>query len=179
RFLVGVLGAGIATLHEALEELSKSGPVPLRPAMARYTRLAGRVGPHQALETVRAELADAISDPVLLALAGAVDEGTGTALRILSDLGSQITADIQLAERTRTLQAQSRMATWGCFAVPYLMLLFLCATNAQYREFFSRPLGLAVALVGVMMSFLGLAASRRLVRPIPTAARVFAGEAAA
>ena len=174
RYLVGVLGAGLATLHEALEELSRSGPEPLRPPMARYARLAGRVGDRAALEAVRAELADPISDPVLLAFAGAIEEGTGTVLRVLSDLGSQITADLQLAEKVRTLQTQSRAATWGCFALPYVVLFVLCTTNSAYRHYFSQPAGLVVVFAGAVVSLAGLAVSRRLVRPIATTRRVFA-----
>ena len=174
RYLVGVLGAGLATLHEALEELSRSGPEPLRPPMARYARLAGRVGDRAALEAVRAELADPISDPVLLAFAGAIEEGTGTVLRVLSDLGSQITADLQLAEKVRTLQTQSRAATWGCFALPYVVLFVLCTTNSAYRQYFSQPVGLFVVFAGAAVSLAGLAVSRRLVRPVATTRRVFA-----
>jgi Flp pilus assembly protein TadB len=176
RYLVGVLGAGIATLHDALEELSISGPAPLRAPMGRYTRMAARVGQRQALEAVRSELADPISDPVLLTLSGAIEEGTETALRVLSDLGSQITGDIQLTERIRTLQTQSRVATWGCFGLPYGVLLLLCATNDAYRQFFSQPLGLVLVVAGAALSAVGLVASRRLVKPIATSSRVFATE---
>jgi tight adherence protein B len=176
RYLVGVLGAGVSTLHDALAELARSGPAPLRAPMARYTRMAGRVGNRVALETVRAELADPLSDPVLLALAGAIEEGTGTALRVLHDLGSQITADVQLSEKIRTLQTQSRVATWGCFTLPYGLLLFLCATNGAYRQFFSQPVGLVMVLAGSCTSVLGLVASRWLVRPIATSSRVFVTE---
>ncbi|HTW08204.1 MAG TPA: hypothetical protein VME46_11875, partial [Acidimicrobiales bacterium] len=173
RFLVGVLGGGIATLHEGLEDLARSGPAPLRAPIARYARLAGRVGQRHALETVRHELADAVSDPVLLALGGALEEGTETALRVLRDLGAQISADIQLGEKVRTLQTQSRVATWGCFALPYALLLFLCSTNPAYRAFFSEPIGLGVVLGGGLLSSVGLLASRWLVRPIATSTRVF------
>ena len=174
RYLVGVLGAGLATLHDALEELSRSGPTPLRAPMARYARLSGRVGDRQALEAVRAELADPISDPVLLAFAGAIEEGTGTVLRVLADLGSQITADLQLAEKIRTLQTQSRAATWGCFALPYAVLFMLCTADGAYRSYFRQPAGLAVVLLGALVSLAGLAISRRLVRPVATTRRVFA-----
>jgi Flp pilus assembly protein TadB len=174
RYLVGVLGAGLATLHDGLVELSRSGPLPLRAPMARYARLSGRVGDRAALEAVRAELADPISDPVLLAFAGAIEEGTGTVLRVLADLGSQITADLQLAEKIRTLQTQSKAATWGCFALPYTVLFVLCTADGAYRSYFSRPAGLAVVLVGAAVSLAGLAISRRLVRPIATTRRVFA-----
>ncbi len=178
RYMVGALGAGIATLHDALEDLAKSGPEPLRAPMARYVRLSARLGDRRALETVRADLADPISDPVLLAFEGAVEEGTETLLRVLSDLGSQITADLQLAEKIRTLQTQSRAATWGCFALPYVVLVFLCATNGAYSVYFSRPFGLGLVLFGAGMSVLGLLAARRLVRPIATTERVFVDEVA-
>jgi Flp pilus assembly protein TadB len=174
RYLVGALGAGITTLHDGLEELSRSGPVPLRAPMARYVRMSARLGDRQALEALRAELADPISDPVLLAFAGAIEEGTETVLRVLGDLGSQITADVQMAEKIRTIQTQSRMANWGCFALPYVVLVFLCSTNPEYRRFFSQPVGLVLVVLGSAMSVLGLAASRRLVRPIAATARVFA-----
>ena len=173
RHLAGVLGAGIVTLHDGLEQLAGAGPVPLRAPLARYARLAGRLGDRQALEVVREELADPISDPVLLAFEGAVDEGTETVLRVLSDLGAQITADLQLAEKIRTLQTQSRVATWGCLVLPYALLVFLCATNASYRHFFSEPIGLVLVVVGALMSLTGMVLARRLVRPIATTERVF------
>ena len=179
RYLVGVLGAGISTLHDALADLAQSGPEPLRAPMSRYVRMSARVGDRQALEAVRSELSDPVSDPVLLAFGGAVEEGTETVLRILRDLSSQITADIQLAEKIHTLQTESRAATWGCFAVPYAVLVFLCAGNEAYRQFFSRPGGLAIVLLGSAMSVIGLLASRRLVRPVATTERVFAADGGA
>ena len=119
-------------------------------------------------------MADPISDPVLLAFEGAVEEGTDTVLRVLSDLGTQITSDLQLSEKIRTLQTQSRVATWGCFLLPYAVLVFLCTTNAAYRQFFSGPTGLALVLGGAATSAVGLFAARKLVRPIATTQRVFA-----
>jgi Flp pilus assembly protein TadB len=176
RYLVGALGVGISTLHDGLGELARSGPEPLRAPMARYVRVSARLGDRLALEAVRAELADPISDPVLLAFAGAIEEGTETVLRVLADLGSQITADIQLAEKIRTVQTQSRVANWGCFAMPYVVLVFLCATNPAYRHFFSEAVGLVLVTVGAGMSVCGLVASRRLVRPVGTTERVFVAE---
>lgn len=173
RYLVGVLGAGVATLHDALEELARSGPSPLRATISRYVRMSARVGDRQALEAVRAELADPVADPVLLAFEGAVEEGTETVLRVLSDLSAQITSDLQLAEKVRTLQTQSRAAVWGCFALPYVVLIFLCATNGSYREFFSKPFGLGLVLAGAALSVVGLVVCRRLLRPAATTERVF------
>jgi Flp pilus assembly protein TadB len=57
--------------------------------------------------------------------------------------------------------------------MPYAVLVFLCATNPSYRSFFSQPVGLVLVVVGAVMSVVGLAASRRLVRPIAATERVF------
>lgn len=173
RYLVGVIGAGVSTLHDALEELAVSGPVPLRTPMSRYVRLSRRLGDRRALEILRSELADPISDPVLLAFGGAMEEGTETVLRVLSDLGSQNTADLQLGEKIRTLQTQSRVANWGCFAMPYGALFLLCTANPSYRSFFGRPAGFVIVVLGMVLSLVGLMVSRRLVRPIATSERVF------
>lgn len=177
RQLVGVIGPGVATLHDALEELSRSGPLAVRPAMSRYSRLAARLGDRRALEVLRWELADPAADPVLLALAGAVEEGTGTVLRVLGDLGAQITADLQLAEKIRTLQTQSRVANWGCFALPYGVLFLLCTANPAYRSYFSEPAGFAIVIAGIAVSSVGFIICRRLVNPIATGQRVFTGRA--
>ena len=177
RLVTGGLQAGIATLHEALEELSVSGPEALRPPMARYVRLVGRgVTPAQALEAVRAELADPVSDPVLLTLALAAQEGTAVAVEVLSDLGAQITGDLELAERVRTEQTQSRIAAWGVFVLPYGLLVLLCAVEGFYRDFYSQPAGLAVVLVGAVMSVTGLVIVRRLAKPIAATQRVFVAD---
>jgi Flp pilus assembly protein TadB len=174
RQVSGRLQSGISTLHEALEEVSRSGPPPLRAPMARYVRLANRIGQGAALEAVRFELADPVSDPIILTFEMAVAEGTEQVLRILTDLTSQIEGDLQLADRITTLQTQSRIATWAVFAVPYALLVFLCATQSFYRSFFSEPVGLAVMFCGIGLSVTGLWIARRLGRSIPTTQRVFA-----
>jgi len=173
RQVIGQLESGASTLHDALESLAVSGPPALMAPMGRYVRLSGRVGYRQALEAIRMELADPISDPVLLTFGMAVEEGTDQVLRILSSLTYQIEGDLALAERIKTVQTQSRIATWAVFAVPYILLVFLCATQSFYRQFFSEPVGLAVMAIGVSLSLVGLVFARRLGRPIPTTERVF------
>lgn len=173
RQVTGALRAGIATLHDALLELSVSGPDPLRPPMARYQRLADRIGTTAALEAVRAELADPISDSVILTFELASEEGTSVILQVLDGLLGQISGDLALAERVRTTQTQSRVAAWGSLAVPYLLLVFLCATTISYRQFYSSGWGLIIMVVGAGSSLAGFALVRRLARPIATFGRVF------
>ena len=173
RHVSGAMAAGIATLHEALAELSISGPEPLRPPMGRYVRLADRVGQIAALEAVRAELADPVSDAVLLTFETAAEEGTNTVIEVLDGLLGQISGDLALQEKIRTVQTQSRIAAWGCAVVPYALLVFLCATTSFFRSFYSTPAGLVVVIVGAICSAAGFAMVRRLGRPIATVERVF------
>ena len=49
--------------------------------MGRYVRLVDRVGGHDALEAVRAEMADPVSDSVLFTFELAAEEGTVMVLR--------------------------------------------------------------------------------------------------
>lgn len=173
RHVTGALRAGIATLHEALVELSISGPEPLRAPMARYARLADRVGSLAALEAVRAELADPISDSVLLTFELAAEEGTTVVLRVLDGLQGQVSGDLALAEKIRTAGTQSRIAAWGSLIIPYGLLVFLSATTASYRQFYDSTPGLMVVVAGVAASVAGFAVVRRLGRPIATNQRVF------
>ena len=173
RHVSGALSAGIATLHEALVELSISGPEPLQAPMSRYARLADRVGQIPALEAVRAELADPVSDAVLLTFETAAEEGTKTVLDVLEGLLGQITGDLALQEKIRTIQTQSRIAAWGCAIVPYALLVFLCATTAMFHSFYDSPAGLAVVVIGALCSVVGFTLVRRLGRPIATIERIF------
>lgn len=174
RLLVGLLGSGVATLHDALAELARSGPLSLRAPMRRYVRLSWNIGDKAALEVLRGELADPVSDCVLLSFQAALEEGSETVVAVLRDLGAQIVADLQLAEKIRTAQTQSRIANWSCFALPYLVLLLLCFTNPSYRAFFSGAFGSMLILLGLGVSTLGLVIGTRLVRPIASGERIFA-----
>jgi tight adherence protein B len=173
RLVTGALSAGIATLHEALVELSVSGPEALRAPMVRYVRLAERVGSTAALEAVRSELADPVSDAVLLTFELAATEGTTVVLRVLDGLIRQVTGDLALAERVRTLQTQQRIAAWACLVVPYVLLVFLCAANVSYRTFYDSGAGLAVVIAGACSSTAGFLVVRRIGRPVATGERIF------
>lgn len=174
RLVSGGLQAGVANLHDALEELASSGPEALRPPFARYVRLVNRgVTYRQALEAIRAELADPVSDSVLLNLELAAAEGTEVALGVLGDLGSQITGDLELAEKVRTVQTQSRIASWAVFILPYALLVFLCASQPFYRQFFGSTGGLFVVVCGATLSLIGFTLVRKLAKPVATQERIF------
>ena len=117
--------------------------------MGRYVRLVDRGWrTTDALEAVRAEMADPVSDCVLLTFEVAAEEGTAVVLRVLRGLLDQITADLALTERIETLQTQERIASKALLVMPYLMLLLLCTTTTTFRSFYQSGAGLAVVAVG-------------------------------
>ena len=94
-------------------------------------------------------------------------------LEVLDGLQRQISGDLALGEKIRTLQTQSRIAAVGCAVVPYGLLVFLCATTVFFRSFYQSPAGLLVVCFGGVCSLVGYSIVRRLGRPIATVDRVF------
>jgi tight adherence protein B len=166
RHLLAGLQRGL-TLHQGLEELAVSGPQPLRPVMARYGRLERQVGPERAMETIRAELADTTSDRVLLALELAFTKGKEIVTDILAQLADDASEDLVTAEKLATAAVMPTINAWATFCVPYVILIFLCATEGFFRSFYSSGIGLAVVAVGALMSTVGMLIIRRMGQPVP------------
>jgi Flp pilus assembly protein TadB len=173
RCVIGALSSGTSTLHASLVDLAESGPQPLRPPMARYARRSGQIGSLSALEAVRAEMADPVSDQVLLTFAQAASEGTQTVLRTLELLLEQTNGDIALQDRVRTAGTQLRLASWTGFFAPLFVLVLFCTVSPQYRQFFSHAVGIVLVIVGTTLDGLGLMVTRRLARTVPTTRRIF------
>jgi tight adherence protein B len=173
RFVIGALASGTSTLHGALLDLAEAGPEPLRAPIARYARRAAQIGSLGALEAVRHELADPVSDQVLLTLEQAVTEGTETVLRTLQVLLEQTTSDIALQDKIRTAGTNLRVASWLGLMAPMFALVLFCTVSPQYRAFFSTATGVVIVLLGAAVDFMGLMMSRRLARSVATVQRVF------
>lgn len=179
RYVIGALGTGTSALHAALLDLAETGPEPLRPPMARYARRSAQIGSLAALEAVRHELADPVTDQVMLTLEQAVTEGTETVLRTLQVLLEQTTSDIALQDKIRTAGTNLRVAAWLGVMAPMLCLVLFCAVSPQYRAFFSSSTGIVIVLIGTAIDFLGLMLARRLARSVATVQRVFTERAVA
>ncbi len=173
RLVIGALASGTSALHGALVDLAEGGPEPLRAPIARYARRAAQIGSLGALEAVRQELADPVSDQVLLTLEQAVTEGTETVLRTLQVLLEQTTSDIALQDKIRTAGTNLRVASWLGLMAPMFTLVLFCTVSPQYRAFFSTATGVVIVLLGAAVDFMGLMMSRRLARSVATVQRVF------
>ncbi len=170
RSLVAALNAGQSP-HEALVELSRSGPVPLRPVFARYDTLAQIVSESEALDTLGRRLADPLSDRIFEVLAIAVQKGSRIALDILRDVADATTADLQLAEKIDTAQREQRLNARAVFVLPFLALVLLCSRPGAFRDYYASAEGIPVLLIGTAMSTVGMLIVQRLGR-LPAEPRV-------
>ena len=171
RSITASLAAALS-LHEALVALRHSGPPALRPVFDRYARLSGTLDQRAALEAVREELADPVSDRVIEVLILAVEQGPSIVLEVLGDLARATTLDLQLAQRVETAQLEQRLNAKAVLILPYLMLVLLCARDGAFRDFYGTGAGLIVVAVGGAMSLGGMAVINRLGRQ-PVEERVF------
>lgn len=173
RDLVAHLRAPLS-VHASLVELSRSGPLPLRPYFARYTTLSAALDHRRALEVVREELADPLSDRIVEVILVAFDQGSGTVIDVLGDLADATTADLRLHEEIETAQLETRLEARGAAVLPFAVLVLLCATSPEYRSFYTQPAGWLVIAVGGLMCLVGLVVISRLGR-VPTEERILAG----
>ncbi|MFZ4583831.1 MAG: type II secretion system F family protein [Acidimicrobiia bacterium] len=175
RSLVSGISAS-QSLHTALKSLATGGPIPLRPVFARYAALASTLDQRAALEAIKEELSDPLSDRVIEVLIVASEAGPAVVLDILRDLAEASTKDLQLLERLRTAQSEQQLNARAVFVLPFVLLILMTATNSDFRAFYGTPLGILLVLVGTLMLVGGMAFIRRLSR-IPAEPRVFTAEA--
>jgi tight adherence protein B len=166
------------SLHQALVELARSGPEPLRDAFGRYSTLARMAGPTQALEVIREELAEPTSDRVLEVLMVALERGQLLAMRILRDLASIVSEDLKALEEINSAGLEQRIDVRATFVIPWALLVALCASAAAYRDFYRGPGGALVVAAGALMSVAGMALVERL-RRLPAERRVLGAAAGA
>lgn len=177
RDLIAHLRAPLS-VHASLVELSRSGPLPLRPYFARYATLSAALDHRKALEVVREQLADPLSDRIIEVILVAFEQGSATVIDVLSDLADATSADLRLNEEIETAQLETRLEARGAAVLPFAVLVLLCATSPEYRTFYTQPAGWLVIAAGGLMCLVGLVAISRLGR-IPVEERILAGGGAA
>lgn len=173
RDLVTHLRASMS-VHASLCEIGRSGPAPLRPFFNRYAGLSATLDHRSALEVVREELADPLSDRIIEVVLVAFEQGTSVVMDVLNDLAESTAADLRLTEQIRTSQLETKLESRGAAVLPFVVLALLCSTTGGYREFYSTPAGWVVVLFGGLMALGGMLAINRL-GVIPSEHRILAG----
>lgn len=163
-----------SSLPVAVENLALFGPPPLREAFQGFGIYSRSLGVVPALETVREDLADPTSDRVIEVLILAYERGGAVVAEILSDLAEATTRDLWTLEQVRTEVLEHKINARVVFVLPWLVLVAMTARSGAFREFYSTPVGIGVALAGGVMSVIGILIASKL-GAIPDEPRVFAG----
>jgi tight adherence protein B len=171
RDLISSVRSG-ASLPSAIENLAGFGPAPLRSAFQGFTVYSRSLGVIPALEMIKSDLADPTSDRVIEVLILAYERGGTVVPEILADLAEATTRDIWTLEEIRTEALEQKINARVVFVLPWLVLIAMTARAGAFRDFYSTPAGLTVALIGGLMSLLGIAIATRLGSQ-PSEPRVF------
>jgi tight adherence protein B len=161
RDLISSVRSG-ASLPTAIENLAGFGPAALRSAFQGFTVYSRSLGVVPALEMIKSDLADPTSDRVIEVLILAYERGGAVVPEILSDLAEATTRDIWTLEQIRTEALEQKINARVVFVLPWFVLIAMTAQAGAFREFYSTPAGLTVALIGGVMSLLGIVIASRL-----------------
>ncbi len=172
RDLIAHLKSSLS-VHASLAELGRSGPPVLRPYFNRYAGLAATLDQRTALEVVREELADPVSDRVLEIILVAFDQGSAVVIDILADLAEATAGDIALRDEIQTAQLEVRIEARSAAVLPFLVLIMMIATSRDYAGFYRSAGGWLVIAVGGLLCMGGLLVINRLGR-VPTEQRILA-----
>ena len=172
RDLVASISSGMS-LARSLEQLSMSGPAPLREAFARYPSLSRALGVVPALESIKADLAHPTSDRVIEVMIVAHERGGPIVLSILRDLTEATTKDMWVGEELATLALEQKINARVVFAIPWVVLAFLTTRPGPFRDFYASSAGLIVVAIGGAASLLGIFLASKLGKE-PDEPRVFA-----
>ena len=177
RDLIASVRSG-ASLPTAIENLASFGPAPLRDSFNGFAIYSRSLGVVSALEMIKADLADPTSDRVIEVLILAYERGGAVVPEILSDLAEATTRDTWTMEQVRTEALEQKINARVVFVLPWLVLIAMTAQSGAFREYYSSPVGIGVALVGGLMSLVGIVVASRIGAQ-PAEPRVFAGRRSA
>ncbi len=161
-----------ASLPTAIEGLALYGPVPLRDAFRDFAVYSHSLGFVPALEMIKADLADPTSDRVIEVLILAYERGGAVVPEILSDLADATTKDLWTLEEIRTDALEQKINSRIVFILPWLVLVAMTARAGPFRDFYASKVGVLVAVVGGVMSLVGVVIASKLGAQ-PTEPRVF------
>ena len=172
RDLIAHLKSSLS-VHASLSELGRSGPPALRPYFNRYAGLAATLDQRTALEVVREELADPVSDRVIEIILVAFDQGSAVVIDILADLADATAGDIALRDEINTAQLEVRIEARSAAVLPFLVLVMMIVTSRDYAAFYRSSGGWLVIALGGLLCLGGLFMINRLGR-VPTEQRILA-----
>ncbi len=163
RHLLSHVRSG-STVPLAISSLATQGPQPLRHVFAGWDERARLLGFAPALESVREQLADPTSDRVIEVLLIAHAWGGDLVATVLADLAEEITADLRTDRVIRAEGTTQRIESWVVGVAPWLLLIYLTATQGPYRAYYQTGTGRVVVLAAGLWWAAGLVVLRLMKR---------------
>lgn len=163
-----------ASLARSVENLSTFGPAPLREAFQGFGVYARSLGVVPALEMVKGDLADPTSDRIIEVLILAHERGGASVPGILQDLAEAVSKDLWTMEQIRTESLEQKINSRIVFVLPWVVLIAMTARPGPFREFYGTQAGVAVVLLGGVLSLVGVVLASRLAS-MPEEPRVLGG----
>lgn len=139
--------AGLS-LPDALAALAQRGPVPLREAFAAFAldyQSSGRFG--DALDRLKARLADPVGDRVVEGLRVAREVGGGDLGRLLRNLSGYLRDDLRTRSEMESRQSWTVNSARLAVAAPWIVLL-LMAWQSDVIERYASATGAFILLAG-------------------------------
>lgn len=161
RHLLSYVRSG-STIPVAVAALAAQGPPPLRPVFEGWDERARLLGFATALETVREQLADPTSDRVIEVLLIANEWGGELVVTVLNDLAHEITEDLRTERAIRAEGTTQRIESWVVGVIPWLLLVYLTASQGAYRTFYQTGTGRLVVLAAGIWWAMGLVVLRAI-----------------
>ena len=155
RQLISSLRAPMS-VHASLLDLARTGPAALRPAFETYAVLSRRLDSQQALEMVRRDMADPVSDRIIEVLILSLEQGAAVTLSVLDELASSVTEDLRLDETIRTMMLDVRIDAAAIGIIPFALLTATLIGIDEWREFYSTAGGQIIILLGLAWSAFGV-----------------------
>jgi tight adherence protein B len=172
RHIIGGIQSGMS-LNQSIASLATNGPEPLRLAFGRFAVGSRMVGVPAALEIVKGQLSDSTSDRVIEVLLLAHERGGRIVTEVLRDLAEATSKDLKTMEEIASDRLEPKINSRAVFALPWFVLVMLCASAGPFRQFYQTAAGVVVILIAAAISLLGIWIVERLSRD-PMEERVFA-----
>lgn len=163
RQLISSLRAPMS-VHASLLDLAAAGPLPLRPAFQTYALLTRRLDSKQALEMVRRDLADPVSDRIIEVLILSLEQGAAVTLDVLDELSQSVTEDLRLNETIRTMMMDVKIDAAAIAIIPFGLLLATLAIMEEWRRFYGSTGGQVVLLLCMIWTAIGVSTILYVIR---------------
>jgi tight adherence protein B len=170
--LASAVRAGLS-LPEALGQLSRRGPEPLRPAFEAFAvdyQVTGRFG--ESLDALKHRLADPVGDRVVEGLRVAREVGGGDLGRLLRSLSVYLREDARTRSELESRQAWAVNGARLAVSAPWLVLLLLSFQREVIIRYAS-PAGVVVLVAGGLCCLVAYRVMMRIGR-LPQERRILA-----